>query len=183
VPRIRVQFEGVGRDQLDDDLLDEAMERLRAVAAVDEVEMVVTDDLTASVRRRLPAQQADVFSADRVSGRVGAKTITTPAGCAIVIDGRLLVPGAAQAAGIDVPRFFEHESWHGALAHHLEDFDAAFRRLGIGGAQAHYVGQALMLTTTGSSGPCSSRAPLSTRATSPQRPRRSTAALLLSSTR
>lgn len=93
----------------------------------------------------MPAEQARAFSADRVSGRVGAKTITTPAGCAIVLDGRLLVPGAAQAAGIDVARMFEHEAWHGALARHGEDFDASFRRLGVEGAQAHYVGQALVI--------------------------------------
>jgi hypothetical protein len=39
---------------------------------------------------------------------------------------------------------FEHEAWHGALAHHGEDVDVSFGRLGVEGMQAH-VGQALVL--------------------------------------
>jgi hypothetical protein len=145
VPQIHIQFEGVRRDQVDEQLLDEATERLKTVVALDEVEIIVAGDLAASVRRRLPDDQAAMFSVDRVSGRVGAKMIPTLDGCAIVIDGRLLVPGAAMAAEIDVARLFEHEAWHGALSHHAEDFHAAFSRLSIEGAQAHYVGQALVL--------------------------------------
>src|SRR5262245_10213342 len=115
-----MEFEGAREGQLDARLIEEGEGRLRSVSGLDAVEIVFARDLTASVRRRLPADQAHAFSSERVSGRVGAKTITTPDGCSIVIDARLLFPGAAAGAGVDVPRLFEHEAWHGALAFHGE---------------------------------------------------------------
>ena len=109
------------------------------------VEIVVTGHLERSIKRRLPEAEAAAFSADRVSGRVGAKMIPTATGCAIVVDGRFLVPGVADGAGLDVPRIFEHEGWHGALARHHEDFAASYSRASVSGARAHCLGQALVL--------------------------------------
>lgn len=112
---------------------------------VGEIEIVIARDLEDSVRRRLSGEQARSFSAQRISGAVGAKTIPTERGCVIVVDSRLLIPGAAAGAGIDVPRMFEHEAWHVALGHRDEDFYAGLERLQPTGAEAQYVGQALVL--------------------------------------
>jgi hypothetical protein len=145
VADVRVEREGDSAGTVDQALLDEARERLETVPDVGEIEIVIDGDLEASVRRRLPDEQARLFSVQRVSGAVGAKTIPTERGCAIVLDARLLFPGAAAGAEVDVPRMFEHEAWHIALRQRDEDFYSGLERLQASGADAQYVGQALVL--------------------------------------
>jgi hypothetical protein len=104
-----------GGGAVDEDLLNAATARIDTVPDIGEIEIVLAGDLGASIRRRLSEEHARVYSTQRVSGAVGAKTIPREDGCAIVVDSRLLVPGVAAEAGIDVERMFEHEAWHAAL--------------------------------------------------------------------
>lgn len=121
------------------------MARLATVPDAGAIEIVIAGDLEASVKKRLPAEEASLYSVRRISGAVGAKTLPRDDGCAIIVDSRLLMPGIAAGAEIDVLRMFEHEAWHVALRRRDEDFYSGVDRLKPTGAWAQYVGQALVL--------------------------------------
>jgi hypothetical protein len=141
---VSVEFEG-SRLAVDEALLAAAVARVAAVPDVGRVDIMIASDLEESVRRRLDPEQARLFSAQRVSGAVGAKNMPNPDGCEVVVQAQLLVPGVVSRAEMDLHRLFEHEAWHVSLhrrgeakyrlpSPHCRDI-----------AEAHYLGQADVL--------------------------------------
>jgi hypothetical protein len=106
---VSVEFEG-SRLAVDEALLAAAVARVAAVPDVGRVDIMIASDLEESVRRRLDPEQARLFSAQRVSGAVGAKTMPNPDGCEVVVQAQLLVPGVVSRAEMDLHRLFEHEA-------------------------------------------------------------------------
>jgi hypothetical protein len=138
-------YERISASVLDEAILDAALTSLGGVPGVGEVDVVVAGDLEASIRQRLSEDAAAGFAVERVTGSVGAKTIHRDDGSSIVIDGRLLIQGAARAADIDVSRLLAHEGWHVSLRNRGEDFNTAAERHDVSGAWGHFLGQALIV--------------------------------------
>jgi hypothetical protein len=143
---VHVIYEGVSATRLDADIARAGVESLQSIADIGNVEVVISGDLTRSVRSRLGAAEAKAFRSERVTGAVGAKVFKISDGHAIVMDARLLIPGAAVFADIDVPRLFLHEGLHIALASHGEGASAIVApKRNTSGAHAHFFGQAAIL--------------------------------------
>lgn len=144
VTSVSIEFEGV-RLAVDESLLAAAVARVEGVPDVGHVDIVIAGDLEESVRCRLNPEQARLFSLQRVSGAVGAKTMPNANGCEVAVQAQLLVPGVAARAGVDLLRLFEHEAWHVALHRRGETKYRLPSPTNQDIAEAHYLGQADVL--------------------------------------